>query len=402
MRAALPVGGYHRSAATDGRAKRPAWVEVDLDAVAANVAALAALAGPSALCAVVKADAYGHGSVPVSRAALGAGASWLGVAMAAEAAVLRSAGIDAPILVLSEPSPDELDDVVELGLRASVYRAETVEGLARAVGRAGTAPLPVHLKVDTGMHRVGADPADALALALAIAGRPELVLEAVWTHCAVADEPDNPFTAVQAQRFERVRSSLRAAGLSVPMAHAANSAATLDHPSLRHDLVRCGIAVYGLDPSPALRGRIDLRPALALKARVTLVKVVPAGEALSYGLRHPLAADSVVATVPLGYADGVTRRLSQVGTEVLVGGRRRPMVGTVTMDQLLVDCGPVSGADALGVRWGDEVVLIGEQHGGRIGAEEWAERLDTISYEVVSGISPRVPRRYVQKPSGAV
>lgn len=173
------------------------------------------------------------------------------------------------------------------------------------------------------------------------------------------------------------------------IAHAANSAAVFRDPAAHFDLARCGIAVYGLDPSPALRGRIDLRPALALKAHVTLVKVVPAGEALSYGLRHRLAADSVVATVPLGYADGVTRRLSQVGAEVLVGGRRRPMVGTVTMDQLLVDCGPASGADALGVRWGDEVVLLGEQHGGRIGAEEWAERLDTISYEVVSGISPR-------------
>ncbi len=389
------VGERYPSAPPDERSKRPAWVEVDLGAVAANVAALATLAAPAVVCAVVKADGYGHGSVPVARAALGAGASWLAVAMVGEAAVLRDAGIDAPILVLSEPFHDELDDVVALGLRPTLYRPEVITGFAKAVARAGAPPLPVHLKVDTGMHRVGADPADALALALAVAGQPELVLEAVWTHCAVADEPGHPFTRTQAQRFDAVLASLRGAGISVPMVHAANSAATLDHPGLRHDLVRCGITVYGLDPSPALHGRLQLRPALALKARVSLVKIVPAGDALSYGLRHRLEADSVVATVPLGYADGVARRLSEVGGEVLVSGRRRPMVGTVTMDQLLVDCGPAGSPGSVVARPGDEVVLIGEQHGRRIGAEEWAERLGTISYEVVCGISPRVPRRYV-------
>ena len=377
-----------------GRARRPAWVEVDLSAVAANVAALCSLARPAALCAVVKADAYGHGSVPVASSALRAGATWLGVALAAEGAVLREAGIDAPILVLSEPSPEELDDVVALGLRPTVYRGVTIAALADIVARSGVGPLPVHLKVDTGMHRVGADPSSAVALASDIKARRELVLEAVWTHCALADQPGHPFTTTQARRFDAVLAELRAAGIDVPMVHAANSAATLDHPELRHDLVRCGIAVYGLDPSPALRGRLALRPALALKARVAMVRVVKAGEAVSYGLRRPVAVDSLVATVPLGYADGVARRLSEVGAEVLVGGRRCPMAGTITMDQLLVDCGPAQDAT---VSAGDEVVLLGEQHGRRIGADEWAERLGTIPYEVVCALSSRVPRRYLSR-----
>ncbi|MGI8758774.1 MAG: alanine racemase, partial [Acidimicrobiales bacterium] len=261
----------------------------------------------------------------------------------------------------------------------------------------GAGPVRVHLKVDTGMHRVGAPAADAVELAAAISGRPELVLEGIWTHCAVADEPSHPFTAGQARRFEAVLAELAAAGLRAPVVHAANSAATIDHPALRHDLVRCGITVYGLDPSPALHGRVELRPALSLKARVSLVKVVAAGEAVSYGLRGPFAADSVVATVPLGYADGVPRRLSEVAGEVLVGGRRRRLVGTITMDQFLLDCGPAGGDAGAPVQPGDEVVLIGKQGGQRIGAEEWARRLGTIAYEVVCNISSRVPRRYLEE-----
>jgi alanine racemase len=360
------------------------------------VRALVATASPAAVCAVVKADGYGHGAVPVAQAALAAGASWLGVAMSAEAAPLRAAGIDAPILVLSEPAPAELDEVVALGLRPTVYTPSGIAGLAGAAARAGVSGLPVHLKVDTGMHRVGADPAAAPALAAAVAQRPELELEAVWTHCAVADEPGNPFTDRQAERFEAVLADLRSAGVQPRLVHAANSAATLDHPRLRHDMVRCGITVYGLDPSPALHGRVELRPALSLRAELSLVKVVPAGEGVSYGLRYRGGVDSLVATVPLGYADGVPRRLSAVGGEVLLGGRRRPLAGTVTMDQLMVDCGPVGDAGAESVRPGDEVVLLGEQGGERIGAEEWAARLDTISYEVVCAISARVPRRYLR------
>jgi alanine racemase len=358
-----------------------------------NVAAIAALVAPSAVCAVVKADGYGHGAVPVARAALEAGATWLAVALPAEGLALRAAGIDAPVLVLSEPSPDELDDLVRAGLRATVATQPAVEALAKAVARAGAGPVRVHVKVDTGMRRVGAEPADVPALVAAVLDRPELVLEGLWTHCAVADEPGNPFTVEQLRRFEAVRTRLRAAGVEPPLVHAANSAAALEHPCARYDLVRVGIAAYGLAPSPALEGRLPLRPALSVRSRVSHVKVVADGEQISYGLRYRCDGDRVIATVPIGYADGVVRRLSSVGGEVLVGGRRRPIAGTITMDQLMVDCGP-PGHDG-GVAVGDEVVLIGRQGDDEVTAGEWAARLDTIPYEIVCGIGPRVPRRHV-------
>ena len=373
--------------------RRPVAAVVDLDAVAANVVALVEATSPAAVCAVVKADGYGHGALPVARTALAAGAAWLAVALPGEGAVLRDADIDAPVLLLSEPGSDEWDDVVAARLRPTLYTERGVEEVAKAVARAGGAPLPVHVKVDTGMHRVGAAPGRIPDLVAAVAERAELSLEGLWTHCAVADEPDHPFTATQLARFDEVL-----AGVRPPIVHAANSAAALDHPEARYDLVRCGITVYGLDPSAELAGRVPLRPAMSLVAEVSAVREVAAGEAVSYGLRRPVPVDSVVATVPLGYADGVPRRLSSVGGEVLLGGRRRPLAGTVTMDQLMVDCGPVGDAAAGAVRPGDEVVLIGRQGDERIGSEEWAERLDTISYEIVCGISARVPRRYVGGP----
>jgi alanine racemase len=379
--------------------RRPVAAVVDLDAVAANVGALVGATAPAAVCAVVKADGYGHGAVPVARTALAAGAGWLAVALPGEGAALRAAGIDAPVLLLSEPGP-EWDDVVAANLRPTLYTQRGVEETAKAVARAGAPPLPVHVKVDTGMHRVGAAPEHVPELVAAVADRAELALEGLWTHCAVADEPGHPFTAAQLARFAEVLAAVEAVGGRPPLVHAANSAAALDHPGARHDLVRCGITVYGLDPSPQVAGRVPLRPAMSLVAEVSSVRVVGAGEAVSYGLCRPMPVDSVVATVPLGYADGVPRRLSSVGGEVLVGGRRRPLAGTVTMDQLMVDCGPVGDPAADAVRPGDEVVLLGRQGDERIGAEEWAERLDTISYEIVCGISARVPRRYVGGPAG--
>ena len=375
-------------------AHRPAWAVVDHDAVAANVGLLTAAVAPSAVCAVVKADGYGHGSVEVAQTALAAGASWLAVAMAGEAAVLREAGITAPILVLAEPSPDEWDDVVALDLRVALHHDEAVAGLG-AAAEGARRPVHVHLKVDTGMHRIGVAPTRALAVADAVAAHPWLVLEGLWTHCAVADEPGNPFTEGQAARFDDVLRTLRDGGHRPPLVHAANSAAAIDHPGLRHDLVRCGIATYGLDPSPALTGRLPLRPALTLAAAVTNVAVIPAGDAVSYGLRRPCQVDTVVATVPLGYADGVPRRLAEVGGEVLVGGARRPFAGTITMDQLLVDCGPAGTPAADAVAVGHEVVLLGRQGEATVEVAEWAERLGTITYEITCGISPRVPRRHV-------
>ena len=259
-----------------------------------------------------------------------------------------------------------------------------LDELAAAVAAHGPRhPVQVHLKVDTGMHRVGAQPDEVVGLARAVLARPELRLASVFTHCAVADEPDNPFTAEQLRRYERVLAELAAAGVEVPLRHAANTAAAIAHPASRYDLVRCGIGIYGLPPSPALDRRVALRPVLSLKARVSHVKRVAAGEALSYGLRY-----TTVATVPLGYADGVDRRLGSEGAQVLIGGERLPIAGTVTMDQLLVDCGDRS------VQVGEEVVLLGRQGPAEITADEWAERLGTINYEVVCGVSLRVPRCY--------
>jgi len=366
---------------------RAARAEVDLGAVAHNVAALAELAQPAALCAVVKADGYGHGAIAVSETALDAGATWLGVALVEEGAVLRKAGIEAPILLLSQPREADLLAAVRYDLRISVYTMAGVDAVAAAASKVG-AVANLHLKVDTGMNRVGARPADAVSLAAAIAAQPSLRLEAVWTHCAVADEPGNPFTDLQLDRFDAVVADLSAAGLRPPLRHVANSAAAIDHPRARLELVRSGIAIYGIPPSPALADRVALRPALSLRAELAMVKRVAAGEGVSYGLRHRFERDTTVATVPIGYADGVPRRLSLMGGEVLVGGRRRPLVGVVTMDQLMVDCGD----DDVDV--GDEVVLIGEQGDERVTADEWAERLDTIAYEIVCGIGPRVPRHY--------
>jgi alanine racemase len=367
---------------------RSARAEVDLAAIAHNVRVLTELAAPAELCAVVKADGYAHGSIAVSQVALRAGASWLAVALVEEAAVLRKAGIDAPVLLLSEPRPADMDAAARYDLRVGLYTDEGVEAMAAAARRSGRV-VHVHLKVDTGMNRVGARPADALRLAKEIADRPELDLEAVFTHCAVADEPGNDFTDHQLDRFDAVVAELDAAGLRPRLRHAANSAATLDHPRARYDLVRTGIALYGIAPAPALADRLDLRPGLSLKAEVSMVKRVGAGEAVSYGLRHRFDRDAVVATVPIGYADGVPRRLGLLGADVLIGGRRRPMVGVVTMDQLMVDCD-----DDEDVAVGDEVVLLGSQGVETISADEWAAHLDTIAYEVVCGIGPRVPRLY--------
>ncbi|MEX2659071.1 MAG: alanine racemase [Acidimicrobiales bacterium] len=386
--------GGRTAAAATVLARRPAWAVIDHGAVATNVALLAERADPAALCAVVKADGYGHGAVEVACTALSAGASWLAVAITAEGAALRAAGIDAPVLVLGEPAPDEWDDVVSLDLRPTVHGGRAVAGLGEAAARHGVA-LPVHLKVDTGMHRIGVAPAEALARATEVVDHPALVLEGVWTHCPVADEPGNPFTAGQGERFDAVVEELAAAGIRPPILHAANSAATIDHPALHHDMVRCGIAVYGLDPSPALHGRLPLRPALQLAASVTAVRVVPAGEAVSYGLRRPCEVDTVVATIPLGYADGVPRHLAAVDGKALVGGRRRPFAGTITMDQAMVDCGPAGTREADTVAVGEEVVLLGRQGDAEVSVAEWAERLGTITYEITCGIGPRVPRRHI-------
>jgi alanine racemase len=367
---------------------RPSRVEVDLEAVAANVRSLRALAAPAPLWAVVKADGYGHGAVPVARAALGAGAAGLAVALVEEGRALRAARIDARVMLLAEPPVGGARAVVEAGIEPTVYSAALIAALGAAAVDADR-PLAVHLKVDTGMHRVGAAPDEIVALAAAVDRTPSLRLASVWTHLAVADEPERDVTAVQLRHLDEAIADVEAAGITVPERHAANSAGLIAHPAARLDLVRAGIAIYGIAPSPAVAGMVDLRPALRLVSAVSHVKTVAAGEGVSYGLRWAPEQDTVVATVPIGYADGVRRRLGGLGGEVLVGGRRRRIAGTVTMDQILVDCGP--GSD---VARGDEVVLIGRQGDEEITADEWAERLGTIGYEITCGLGPRLPRTH--------
>jgi alanine racemase len=377
---------------------RRVWGEVDLGALRANTKVLCDAARPAQLLAVVKANGYGHGAAEAARAAVDAGAAWLGVATVWEGVELKGhrRGLGVPILVLSQPTNKvAAEAVVARGLTPTVYTLAGIEMLAKAVVDDGDhAPLPVHLKVDTGMHRVGCAPEDAVTLAETIGARDELVLEGVCTHFAVADEPDNPYTLGQIERFDEILAALDARGLRPRLVHASNSAGLLAFPEASYDLVRIGIALYGVPPAPALADRLPLSPVLAIKAQVAHVKWLDAGEGVSYGLRYRLAQRAQIATVPVGYADGVPRNLGLAGGEVLIGGRRHPIAGTVTMDQLLVDVGDAE------VEVGDEVVLIGRQ-GDQAGGEEevtaadWADRLGTIAYEIVCGIGSRVPRRYV-------
>jgi alanine racemase len=253
---------------------RSVWSEIDLDALRANVRALCAHAAPAELLAVVKANGYGHGAVPVARAALQAGASWLGIARVEEGVQLREAGIDAPVMILSEPSPAAVADIVAHDITPVVYTAAGIDALAKGVAEAGRRrPFPVHLKVDTGMHRVGCTPADAVALARQVATRDELTLTGVCTHLAVADEPEDSYTPAQLDRFDAVLAALDDAGLRPPMVHAANSAGLLAHPRAHHSLVRVGIAMYGLPPAPGLPDEAGVAPAPGVSLRAPGSKV---------------------------------------------------------------------------------------------------------------------------------
>lgn len=387
---------------------RPTHVVVDLDAITHNTSWLAGQVAPAGVCAVVKADAYGHGSVPVARAALAGGAVLLAVAMVEEALVLRDAGVDAPILVLSQPPHDDLAGAVAAGVEMAVYSPACLEALRAAVAVSpgpGGEPVGVHVKVDTGMHRLGTSPGEAVALAAAVASSPGLRLAGVWTHCACADEAGDTFTAVQVDRFKGALTALEGAGVHPHMVHMANSAAGLFHPGTRFDVVRFGISLYGIHPAPDLGGDLGLRPALSVRSEVVHTTVVPAGEGVSYGLRRPVATDTLVATVPAGYADGVARSLFQAaggapgpgagGGGVLIGGRFRPLAGTVTMDYVIADCGPVADTGSPPVQVGDEVVLLGTQGDASITAWDWAAATGSIPNEVLSRLGTRAPRQYL-------
>ena len=369
---------------------RPTHAEIDLSAVSANVSLACRLAGrDTQVMAVVKADAYGHGAVPVSKAALEAGATWLGVAVPEEAVPLRAAGITSRILVLGPIAPDQADLVVALDLDQTVSDpslAEAVDRVARARGRV----ISLHLKVDTGMHRVGIRPQQVQSVAERIAALRSVRLVGLMTHLAAAEAEDPGFAREQLARFAEAERGLAAGGVRVSVRHAANSAALIFLPEARLDLVRPGIMLYGCHP----RGRQQhieplLTPALRLRTVISHIQQVARGDSVSYGRTFVAPRDLCVATLPVGYADGYGRLLSNQG-HVLIRGLRVPIVGRVCMDMTMVD---VTGVPD--VRVGDEVVLIGRQGAEEITADDVAELQGTISYEVLCRIGPRVPRIYL-------
>jgi alanine racemase len=363
-----------------------ALARIDLGAVERNCTRLKAELGEGAeLCAVVKADGYGHGADGCATAALAGGASRLAVATGAEAAQVGRRFPQVPLLAMGALTPDDLDVALAAGAEVAVWR-DGFRDLASARGRAQGRPVRVHVKHDSGMGRLGnPDPAEVLALARACAEDPQLELVGVWTHFATADEPGSDFFDTQLERFSAVAEAVKPEFPGVTV-HAANSAAVFRDPRSHFDMARCGVAIYGLDPlqgDPAERG---LAPAMSLRSYVADVKRFSAGDSAGYGQTWRAPVDTWVGVLPLGYGDGVRRALSN-NAEVLVRGRRHPLVGTVSMDNVTIDLGPETDIEP-----GDEAVLIGSQGGEAILAEDVARRIGTINYEVTCGISARVPR----------
>jgi alanine racemase len=375
-------------AGNEVRSGRATYAVVRLDSLAANVSLLAQRLAPADLWAVVKANAYGHGAVECARVAVDAGAKGLCVALTQEAIQLRNAGFDAPIMVLSEQPLGDIPTLVANDVTCVAYNEQYIHALAAESGRVGRRTR-VHLKIDTGMHRVGARPTDAVSRARTIVGESALELDGVFTHLATADDPVHEATNRQLRVFDEVVSEVRRVVGNLRHVHVSNSAAVLRGLVPTATMARVGIAMYGLRPGPGVAEQTtDLVPVMSLRSAVSHVQRVAAGDAVSYGLRDSLAADTTIATVPVGYADGIPRRAWTTAARMLVRGKPRRIVGVVTMDQLMLDC----GNDEVGV--GDEVVIFGEQAGVRISVDDWADDLDTISYEVVCALSPRIPRIY--------
>ena len=381
----------------------PLWAEIDLKAIAHNVRELRRITRPQAcLMAVVKANGYGHGAVEVSRCALQNGASLLGVARIEEGIQIREAGITAPILVFGYTRPQQAGDLLHYDLTQSVFTAATARELSEIAGSLA-AKIKIHLKVDTGMGRLGLLPQnfqsnnpakinpDTIAETLAVADLDGLELEGIFTHFASADSADKTYAEYQLELFLNYLKRLQKAGLEPPLRHAANSGAVIDMPRSHLDLVRPGIAIYGLYPSDEVdRQRISLKPAMALKSQIIQLKEVPAGFNVSYGSTYTTREPTTIATVPIGYADGLNRLLSSRG-QMLVGGKRVSIVGRVCMDLTMLDVGDVKN-----VQIGDEVVVFGQQGNETLAVDEMAAMLNTINYEIVTGISARVPRVYLK------
>lgn len=361
---------------------------VSLDAIARNLGRVReCVGGHTQIMAVVKADAYGHGAVPVARTLVAAEAGALGVALVEEGIQLRREGLEVPILVMGSTSPDLAPILVEYRLDQVIYDPLYAQALSHCVG-GSTTPVKVHLKIDTGMGRLGIPPAEAAAAAKAIAHLPGLELVGVMTHFAAADAPDKGHALEQLRSFFEAMRDMEAAGITIPVRHAANSAALLEIPEARLDMVRPGIVLYGYPPSPSPSQHSLWEPALSFETTIAQIRKLPKGGTVSYGCTYEAPQDLLVATLPVGYADGYNRLLSNRG-EVLVRGQRAPVIGQVCMDMIMVDVTGVGGVQA-----GDDVVLLGRQGDEILFADQWAARLGTITYEVLCNISKRVPRSY--------
>ncbi len=370
---------------------RPTVAEIDLDALRHNFSVLRRQAGAERqLLAVVKADAYGHGALPVARTLQASGADYFGVALVAEGTALRQGGIERPILVLGGAAPGEEALLLAQDLTPVIFDLAGARRLSAATTAAGRV-CRYHLKVDSGMGRLGFVPADLPAVLPRLAALPGLEMEGLLSHFALADQADHPFTLTQAQRFRAMLGTVRAAGFAPELVHLSNSAGLYGPVLPDCNLVRPGIALYGGLPADYLAGEIDLRPVMRLRTAIAQLKVVPPGAGVSYGHRFVASRPTLIAALPVGYADGYSRRLSGCG-EVLVRGRRAPVAGTVCMDWTMVDVTAIPG-----VAVGDRVTLLGRDGAEEVTAEEWAGRIGTISYEVFCLVGQRVPRVYLHQ-----
>jgi len=377
--------------------RRWAWLEVDLNAIRHNLNRFRRHIGPDVMMmAVVKADAYGHGAAEVARKALATGARFLGVANVDEGIELRQAGIAAPILILSQPPLAMVQTIVRHELTSTVDTMEFALALGEAAAAADRV-APFHLKVDTGMNRVGVHYADAPDFLRTLDFHRGLKLQGVFTHFATADEVETFEFSRQYQRFTQMLDETRYLGINPGIVHAANTAATIRYRKAHFDMVRLGIGMYGLHPSGITHSMIDLVPAMSLHARVAMVKPVPVGEGVSYGMRYHSPGNVLIATLPLGYADGLARELSG-RIDVLLYGRRLPQVGTICMDMMMFEADQrmKAGKPPLQPQIGDEVLLVGESGTERITLDELAEKLGTINYDMACRLGMRLERMYLE------
>lgn len=370
---------------------RPTQAIIDLAAIRHNVRLLSSCLKPgTSLTAVVKANAYGHGSVAVAKAALSAGAASLAVAIPEEGAELREAGIAVPIFVLGLILPEQADVAVKYRLITPVCTGESAAALSTEAMRQGRRAY-VMIKTDTGMGRIGTDPVQAALLTAEVAKMPFIEIMGIFTHMAAADADNKAYTNEQLRLFQQALQILKEKKFNLPYVSAANSASIIDLPSSHFNLVRAGIALYGLPPSDEMHNRPKLLPAMQLKTRISYIKQVDAGAHIGYGCTYTAAQPTFIATLPVGYADGYNRQLSNKA-EVLIGGVRHKLAGRVCMDQIMVDLGPVCNANI-----GDEVVLFGRQGQEEITVTELARLAETINYELVCAVSSRVPRIYINE-----